>query len=88
MAVSFFVADRCGRSFAATYLVSGLPGEDEVRGFLCGQQAVSVEGHGTLVGRDPEDGWEILGGGPVEEFVAQADVLILIPLPPSPARSA
>ena len=88
MAVLFFVADRCGRSFAATYLVSGLPGEEGVRGFICGQQAVAVEGHGTLIVRDPEDGWEILGGGPLEEFRAQADVLILIPLPPSPARSA
>ena len=88
MAVSFLVADRCGRSFAAIYLVSGLLGEDAVREFLHGQQAVSSEGHGTLVGRDPEDGWEIFGGGPVEDFAAEADVLFLTPLPPSPARSA
>ena len=62
--------------------------EDAVREFLLGQQAVSSVGHGTLVARDPEDGWEILGGGPVEDLAAEADVLCLNPFPPSPARSA
>ena len=81
----YSVGDRCGRAFAAVYLTTDLPGEEEVREFLRGVQEVAVPGHGTLVGRDQE-GWSIEGGGPVADF-PEADVYILNPLPPSPARA-
>ena len=77
----YFVGDRCGRAFSAVYLTTDLPGEEEVREFLRPRDP----GHGTLAERDQE-GWSIEGGGPVADF-PEADVYILNPLPPSPARA-
>ncbi len=85
---TYLIVDSAGRSFAAIYLGAGHQGEEEVRQFLLSTQRVAAPDHCTLVEFDPEDGWQILGGGPIDEFRADADVLVLAALPPSPARGA
>ncbi len=80
----YFVDDRCGGDFAALYFTEGLPGETEIRDFLHNTQLVARAGHGTLIARG-DSGWSIEGGGMLSNF-PEAEILVTVPLPPSPAR--
>ena len=85
---SFLIADKAGSSFAAIYLASGFLGEEGVRSFILSAQRVASPDHATLIEFDPQEGWSVLAGGLIEELRSEADVLVLAPLPPSPARGA
>jgi len=86
-ALCFLVADRAAQGFLAVYV----PGEERVvRPFLEGIAQSPCWDHGTVVARDEEGEWKVLAGGPLATLLAEEDpdVVLLAPLPPSPARGA